>query len=202
MSCGCGDSPFGGNDTYNNLCNSDTPYPITSAESVPALISNLTLALYGEIQKDASSGKVVWIIPCDPSNTASLPYIARNEGEGLLCYMLRVFALITPPLTVSSVKTEDITLALSDSDTFIQMGYSGSSRIYVSVPENSSVPFRIGTQIQIQQFGASRVTVVGNGAVQLKSPDSYITSKNIYSVMTLTKINTNVWSLNGELNAG
>lgn len=86
-------TPFGGNDAYNNTCNSDTPYPITSAESVPSLISNLTLALYGEIQKDVSQGKVVWIIPCDPNNTATVGGITRNTGEGLMCYMMRVFAL-------------------------------------------------------------------------------------------------------------
>jgi len=92
MSCGCGDTqPFGGNDSYNNLCNTDTPYPIASAESVPSLIANLTLALYGEIQKDVSQGKVVWIIPCDPNNTAQIWNFTRNPGEGLLCYFIRYF---------------------------------------------------------------------------------------------------------------
>lgn len=96
MSCGCGDSPFGGNDTYNNLCNSDTPYPITSAESVPSLISNLTYALYGEIQKDASSGKVVWVIPCDPNNSATAGGVPRNAGEGLMCYLMRAINTVLP----------------------------------------------------------------------------------------------------------
>jgi Pectate lyase superfamily protein len=97
MSCGCGDNtPFGGNDAYNNYCNADTPYPIASAESVPSLISNLTLALYGEIQKDVSQGKVVWIIPCDPSNTAYINSLPRNPGEGLMCYFLRYFNTVYP----------------------------------------------------------------------------------------------------------
>jgi hypothetical protein len=97
MSCGCGDNtPFGGNDAYNNICNADTPYPIVSAESVPSLISNLTYALYGQIQKDVSSGKVVWIIPCDPNNTAFIGNVPRLPGEGLMCYFIRYFNTVYP----------------------------------------------------------------------------------------------------------
>jgi hypothetical protein len=90
MSCGCG-SNYGSSDGYNGVCDTDTPYPIISHESVPSLIDNLVFALYGQIQKDVSSGKIVWTIPCDPNNTASVAGIPRNTGEGLLCYMLRVF---------------------------------------------------------------------------------------------------------------
>jgi len=89
MSCGCsGDSNSG--DVYNGYCNSDTPYPSVSHESVPSLIDNLVNALYGTITKDVSSGKVVWNIPCDPNNTTVIANIPRNAGEGLLCYIIRV----------------------------------------------------------------------------------------------------------------
>ena len=94
MSCGC--DTLGGNDSYNNLCNTDTPYPIVSAESVPSLISNLTFALYGQIQKDVSNGKVVWIIPCDPNNTAFIGDVPRLPGEGLMCYFIRYFNTVYP----------------------------------------------------------------------------------------------------------
>jgi hypothetical protein len=90
MSCGCG-SDYGSSDGYNGVCDTDTPYPIISHESVPSLIDNLVFALYGQIQKNVSSGKIVWTIPCDPNNTESVAGIPRNTGEGLLCYMLRVF---------------------------------------------------------------------------------------------------------------
>jgi hypothetical protein len=81
---------------YSGVCDADTPYPITSQESVPSLIDNLVTALYGEIQKDVSNGKIVWVIPCDPNNTTSVAGITRNQGEGLLCYILRVFTAIGP----------------------------------------------------------------------------------------------------------
>lgn len=88
MSCGCSDN-YNSSDVYNGYCNSDTPYPSVSHESVPSLIDNLVNALYGEIQKDVSSGKVVWNIPCDPNNTAQINGFPRNNGEGLMCYLIR-----------------------------------------------------------------------------------------------------------------
>ena len=90
MSCGCG-SDYGSSDGYNGVCDTDSPYPIISHESVPSLIDNLVFALYGTIEKNVSSGKIVWTIPCDPNNTASVSGITRNTGEGLMCYILRVF---------------------------------------------------------------------------------------------------------------
>jgi hypothetical protein len=73
-------------------CCSDIPYPQISAESVPSLIENLVYALYGTINKTVCNGRVVWNIPCDPNNTSEVDDIPREEGEGLLCYLLRLFS--------------------------------------------------------------------------------------------------------------
>jgi hypothetical protein len=49
-------------------------------------------ALYGEITKTVVNRRVQWNIPCDPNNTAIVsPAFPRLEGEGLLCYIMRVF---------------------------------------------------------------------------------------------------------------
>jgi hypothetical protein len=107
MSCGCSDN-YNSNSAYNGYCNADTPYPSVSHESVPSLIDNLVTALYGEIQKDVSSGKVVWNIPCDPSNIpATINGIPRNDGEGLLCYIVRALNLTGASgfVTVNGVQT-------------------------------------------------------------------------------------------------
>jgi len=82
--CGC-------NDPYTNICRQDIPYPQTSHESVPSLIDNLVHALYGDVTKYVEGGRVLWNIPCDPNQSAEVPTIPRNEGEGLLCYIMRVF---------------------------------------------------------------------------------------------------------------
>jgi hypothetical protein len=96
------------NDTnpYPNACRQDIPYPSISAESVPSLINNLTTALYGAINKSVVSGRVVWDIPCDPSQSAQINGIPRSSGEGLLCYILRVLALNAPAYPNALVYTD------------------------------------------------------------------------------------------------
>lgn len=74
---------------YNKSCCPDTPYPSVGHESVPSLIDNLVNALYGEITKTVSGGRVVWNIPCDPAGTANILGVTRNAGEGLMCYLIR-----------------------------------------------------------------------------------------------------------------
>lgn len=93
MSCNCNNS------TYASTCCPEVPYPTISPESVPSLIDNLVYALYGTIEKSVSSGRVIWNIPCDPESTpASVPQIPREENEGLLCYLIRVFTEISGQL--------------------------------------------------------------------------------------------------------
>ena len=85
------------NDSNSNVCRQDIPYPQISHESVPSLISNLILALYGEITKAVVDGRVTWNIPCDPTAApASIVGFPRDEGEGLLCYILRYFNYVSP----------------------------------------------------------------------------------------------------------
>lgn len=98
------------NDSNSNVCRQDIPYPQISSESVPSLISNLILALYGEITKSVVDGRVVWNIPCDPTdNPVTIDGFPRLPGEGLLCYIIRYFDDLAPILldavTISGAQT-------------------------------------------------------------------------------------------------
>lgn len=108
MSCGCNSGGWGENGIYSGVCDTDTPYPSISSESVPSLISNLVNALYGEITKDVSSGKVVWNIPCDPNYAATIWNIPRESGEGLLCYLMRVWGSIPSTSVVLTTGAQTI----------------------------------------------------------------------------------------------
>jgi hypothetical protein len=119
MSCNCNNS------TYSNTCCPDTPYPQVSPESVPSLISNLVYALYGTINKTVVNGRVVWDIPCDPNNTAEADSIPREEGEGLLCYLIRLF---------------DEYLSGGE---FLRWGFSGSGQTTFPLP-GAHQPNRVG----------------------------------------------------------
>lgn len=105
MSCNCNN-----HDGYTDVCRQEIPYPQVSHESVPSLIDNLVAALYGAfynpqtqtgyIQKSVVNGRIVWDIPCDPSNTTEINGFNRFDGEGLMCYLLRYLnsSLIVPRL--------------------------------------------------------------------------------------------------------
>lgn len=98
--------------TYSSSCCPEVPYPSISSESVPSLIDNLVYALYGTINKSISSGRVIWDIPCDPTTSpAEIPSIPRQAGEGLLCYIIRVFenSVAVIPNVVQTDTTQTIT---------------------------------------------------------------------------------------------
>lgn len=76
-----------------------------SHESVPSQIDNLVTSLYGAITKDASSGKIVWNIPCDPNQTAQITGLPRISGEGLLCYMIRGLSYVIQNLGITAAVT-------------------------------------------------------------------------------------------------
>jgi hypothetical protein len=86
--------------SYNSVCRKDIPYPSVSNESVPSLVENLTTALYGpNLTKTVVGGRVIWTIPCDPNNTATIFQIPRLPNEGLLCYFIRALRAGAPAAT-------------------------------------------------------------------------------------------------------
>lgn len=70
------------------------------------MMDNLVTALYGAfynpqtgqgyVTKSVVNGRIVWTSSCDPSNATSITGIPRNDGEGLLCYILRILTLYNP----------------------------------------------------------------------------------------------------------
>lgn len=94
----------------STVCRADIPYPSVSNESVPSLIANLVQALYGEISKTVVDGRVVWNIPCDPENSASVPQLPRESGEGLMCYLIRLAnaGIYTPVYPGAGIVTYNI----------------------------------------------------------------------------------------------
>ena len=96
--------------TSSSTCCPDVPYPSVSPESTPSLIGNLVYALYGTINKSIVDGRVVWDIPCDPTdNPVTIDGFPRLPGEGLLCYIIRYFDDLAPILldavTISGAQT-------------------------------------------------------------------------------------------------
>lgn len=58
-------------------------------ESVNSQLTNLVTNLFGTLTKTVTNGRAVWAQPCDAYD--SLTNFPRNDGEGLMCYFLRIF---------------------------------------------------------------------------------------------------------------
>lgn len=71
-----------GNATCNCVCNCN-PEPVALA------LAHMQLDLYGEVTKELVNGVCQWSLPCDLDG--GIDGIPREEGEGLLCYYLRLF---------------------------------------------------------------------------------------------------------------
>lgn len=94
--------------------------------------------------------------------------------------------------------TSNYTLVLVDGGgkTLIQANHA--TGLTVTVPTNASVGFQIGTSIMFAQTGVGQITFVGESGVTILSPESLTTRKQ-EGCVSLIKINTNVWRIEGNL---
>ncbi len=108
----------------------------------------------------------------------------------------------TGPLPVNIQTTVSYTLALTDAPySKNQTGVvvmNSSSTNDVVIPASTSVPFPIGTQIQIVQYGTGQTSVSASPGVTLNTP-STLQAKSQYSTITLTQILTDIWIVGGDI---
>ena len=99
---------------------------------------------------------------------------------------------------VTSAQTASYTLTLQDKGDLVEMLVGSANNL--TVPPNSSVPFPIGTQINILQTGTGQTTVVaGSGVTVNATPGLKIRAQ--WSYATLIKRGTDTWVLVGDISA-
>ncbi len=97
---------------------------------------------------------------------------------------------------VIEVKTDDYSLVLADAGKLIRC--NKSTVMSITIPTNASHAFSIGQRIDIMQYGAGQVTVVGASGVDLRAtPTNKL--RATYSTVSVIKIATNEWVLAGDL---
>jgi len=89
------------------------------------------------------------------------------------------------------------TLTLSDAGKLILL--NNSSAITLTVPSNSSVPFPIGTQIDIVQAGTGKVSINPATGVNINSQSGNRSIAAQWVGVSLIKIDTDTWLLLGNL---
>jgi hypothetical protein len=90
------------------------------------------------------------------------------------------------------------TFVLTDSGKYCR--FTNSSAVSVTVPTNASVAFQVGTQIDVIQGGAGKVTLSGSG-VTINSLNGNKSLVGRYAGATLIKRATDEWDLIGSLTA-
>jgi hypothetical protein len=103
---------------------------------------------------------------------------------------------ITPRIINAQIGTS-YTLQLSDAGNVVTMNNSGASN--VTVPASASVPFPIGTVIDIVQLGAGAVTIAGSGSAVVNSQSGYNVIAAQYVGVSVMKYAANTWILLGSL---
>lgn len=81
MSCSCNCNPC-----TETTCD-------TANEPLASSLNNFITAFFGSLTKTCVNNQIVWVLPCDLDN--GFPGYPRVIGEGLACYFLRVFGLIS-----------------------------------------------------------------------------------------------------------
>jgi len=100
-------------------------------------------------------------------------------------------------VVIINTQVASYTLDLTDASKLIQMNVASANT--VTVPLNSSIPFPIGTVIDVFQYGAGQTSFVATGGVTIRSVSGFLKINAQYQRAALTKINTNEWLLTGNL---
>jgi hypothetical protein len=105
--------------------------------------------------------------------------------------------------TILTVKynrqTASYTLVDADRSKMVEMNVATANNL--TVPLNSSVPFAIGTQIEVTQYGAGQTTIVATGGVTVRSASGNLKIAAQYVAVSLIKIDTDEWYCFGNLSA-
>jgi len=129
-------------------------------------------------------------------------YTFTYRATGAIWYVESSFSLSSldtryQTLGIPTDKTADYTLVLTDA--FTSIGVDSASAKNVTVPLNASVAYPVGTMIEVRQVGAGQLTIVATGGVTLRSAGGALKTRAQYSGVSLLKVATDTWSVQGDL---
>jgi hypothetical protein len=89
-------------------------------------------------------------------------------------------------------------LVLADAGNAVEAEHA-TVPVVVTVPTNATVPFPVGTVIEVVRTGAAAASLVGAGGVTLNSPGGHLDLDKQWSAATLRKRAADTWLVNGDL---
>ena len=116
------------------------------------------------------------------------------EGDNLYYTDARVEAIAAPLYAVENVVTDNYTLQLSDVVKVV--AFDSASNFTLTVPDNDSVEFPIGTLINVYRAGTGEVDIVGDTGVTVRNVGSI---SEQFGEVSLRKRDVNEWVLVGQV---
>lgn len=96
-----------------------------------------------------------------------------------------------------NLQNDSYVLQLSDFRKLVQINKATANTL--TIPNNSSVPFPIGTIVWVQQSGAGQTTLTPASGVTLNSFGNAYKLAGQYAMCVLVKTDTNTWQTEGNL---
>ena len=109
-------------------------------------------------------------------------------------------AIATKSNITRSINTQagtTYTFQLTDAGNAVD--FTSGSAVSATVPANATIAFPAGTQIDVMQAGAGKVSIIAAGGVTIQSLGGNKSIGAQYVGVTLLKIATDVWRLMGTL---
>lgn len=147
--------------------------------------------------QDSEGQGITWI-----TNTA-----VNTTPGGLTFFLFRYFSRLrkwvgqrqadSASIRVAAQRSSNYTLSTSDGGSYVRMTSNVSNTVVV--PSSQSVPFALGTQIQVIQANTGQTTLAPEtGSVIINTPYGFVL-KGRMARAVLTKIGPDTWDLSGDL---
>lgn len=128
-----------------------------------------------------------------------LELLGPLSDQDYTALLAQIASIYSPILRIPNDQTgTSYTFVLSDAGKYCRFTNGGA--VTVTVPPNSSVAFEAGTQIDVIQGGAGKVTFAQGSGVTINSYTSYKALAGQYAGGTLIQTDTiDTWDLVGNL---
>ena len=131
------------------------------------------------------------------TNIGAIPAANKGTAGGVATLNNNLKVSAEQACSTITAKTSNYTLTLEDAGTLITM--NAETDLTLTIPASSTVDFPFGTEIEIAQFGAGKVTISPESGVTLYSLDGALSLAGQYAVACIKKVSTDAWLIGGAL---
>jgi len=174
-------------------------YTSAAVNAVAALVNVHDTAITGKQPSDSDLTAIAAIAPAndDIIQRKAGAWVNRTAAQYKVDLGVAADIAAAQLTTVNPQTGTTYTLALTDAGKAVEC--NNAAAISLTVPPNSTVPFPIGSVVEILQVGAGAVTIVAGAGVTVNTPSSLV-SHGQWSTLGLRKRNTDIWVLSGDMN--